>query len=137
MKRSGVAPTGAEYFCLLSSPSGTQGGPGVCGHRSNRLFPVTALGELEAGFQLGEGVRENRVALMAFLAEPFVSVAPTSVEVALRYGEICSQLRRAGTPIPTNDIWIAATTIDCGGQLLTFDQHFANVPGLRHTLIQI
>ena len=101
------------------------------------FFPVTALGELEAGFQLGGRVHENRVALADFLAEPFVSVAPTSVEVALRYGEIFSQLRRAGTPIPTNDIWIAATTIDCGGQLLTFDQHFAKVPGLRHTLIQI
>ena len=101
------------------------------------FFPVTALGELEAGFQLGGRVRENRVALADFLAEPFVSVAPTSAEVALRYGEVFSQLKRAGTPIPTNNIWIAATTIDCGGQLLTFDRHFTKVPGLRHTLVSV
>jgi hypothetical protein len=44
--------------------------------------------------------------------------------VARRYGRLFADLRRAGTPIPINDIWIAATTLDCGGHLLTFDGDF-------------
>ena len=83
-------------------------------------MPATVLGELEAGFLLGQRTRENRVALSEFLEEPFVSVLPTTPEVARRYGEIFARLRKAGTPIPVNDIWIAAATVDCGGHLLTF-----------------
>lgn len=94
------------------------------------LMPVTALGELEGGFELGRRPLENRVALASFLAEPFVSVLPTTLDVARRYGRIYAELRRAGTPIPVNDIWIAAATMDCGGKLVTFDADFGRVQGL-------
>lgn len=99
------------------------------------LVPATVLGELEAGFELGSRVKENRTVLAEFLAEPFVGVLETTPAVARRYGQVFARLRRAGKPIPVNDIWIAAATIDSGGHLLTFDRDFRHVEGLDHTLL--
>ena len=98
-------------------------------------LPATVLGELEAGFRLGNRHRENRRSLGAFLDEPFVEIITTDSEVALRYGEIFFQLRDAGTPIPVNDIWIAAAVVASGANLLTFDADFDRVPGLSHTCL--
>ena len=91
------------------------------------LIPTTVLGELEAGFELGSRVRENRIVLAEFLEEPFVGTLPTTREVAGRYGRLFAELRRAGTPVPINDVWIAAATVDCGGHLLTFDGDFRRI----------
>jgi len=95
---------------------------------------VTVVGELHAGFALGTRRRQNEESLAGLLREPFVEVLDVDSEVARQYGEIFAQLRRAGTPIPTNDIWIAATTLRAGGHLLTFDRDFEQVRGLPHTL---
>jgi tRNA(fMet)-specific endonuclease VapC len=100
------------------------------------LLPATVLGELEAAFELGSRTKENRVVLTEFLEEPFVSIVSTDRAVARRYGQVFAQLRRAGTPIPVNDIWIAAATLDRGGHLLTFDQHFRQIQGLDLTLLK-
>lgn len=100
------------------------------------IIPVTVLGELEAGFELGNRPQQNRSVLAEFLAEPFVSVRPTTPKTARWYGEILAELRRAGTPIPVNDIWIAATTRDCGGTLVTFDHHFRSVPDLAVIVLE-
>jgi|BarGraNGADG00212_1021973.scaffolds.fasta_scaffold01555_4 tRNA(fMet)-specific endonuclease VapC len=99
------------------------------------LLPATVLGELEAGFEMGRRALENRTTLARFLQEPFVTVLPTTPEVARRYGQTFARLRQAGTPIPTNDIWIAAATLDAGGRLLTFDAHFQQVTGLDSVLL--
>jgi len=92
--------------------------------------PVTVLGELQGAFELGSRVQENLVALTEFLAEPFVTVIPTTPSVARHYGRIYAALRRAGTPIPANDMWIAAATLETGACLVTFDGDFARVQGL-------
>lgn len=94
------------------------------------VIPTTVIGELESGFELGSRQLDNRRALIEFLGEPFVSVLNITRSVAQRYGETYASLRRAGTPMPTNDIWIAAATLDCGGRLLTFDSDFRRVVGL-------
>ena len=49
-------------------------------------------------------------------------------ETAERYGEIFSQLRAAGTPIPINDVWIAAAAMQWGLRVHTTDPHFGRVP---------
>jgi tRNA(fMet)-specific endonuclease VapC len=98
------------------------------------FLPVTVLGELEAGFRLGSRYRENRRALDELLREPYVHVLHVTPEVAELYGELFASLKRAATPIPVNDIWIAAVTLACGAHLLTFDQDFAHIEGLRHLL---
>lgn len=99
------------------------------------LVPVIVLGELEAGFELGRRVKENRVALREFLSEPFVSVLPVTSGVARQYGRIFAQLKSDGKPIPINDVWIAACTLDSGGHLLTFDSHFRHVLALPCTIL--
>ena len=99
------------------------------------IVPATVLGELEAGFQLGNRATENRQTLNQFLEEPFVSVVDVTAVTARHYGRIFCALRLAGTPIPINDVWIAASTVECGGHLVTFDQDFRRVPDLEHTVL--
>ena len=94
------------------------------------LVPVTVLGELDAAFEMGTRARDNRRLLDDFLAEPFVDLLETTASVARHYGRVFSTLKREGAPLPVNDIWIAATTLDCGGTLLTFDRDFERIPGL-------
>jgi predicted nucleic acid-binding protein len=100
------------------------------------LVPVIVLGELHGAFEFGARTRENRVTLQEFLSEPFVRVVPVSPDVARQYGRVYSALRRAGTPIPVNDIWIAATAIDQGACLLTFDGDFERVVTLDRIVLE-
>lgn len=99
------------------------------------FVPVVTLGELEGGFELGTRAKENRVALDQFLDEPFVSTLEISRTVARRYGRLFAALRLAGTPIPINDVWIAAATQDCGGHLVTSDGDFRRIDALDCTIL--
>lgn len=101
------------------------------------VMPAIVIGELEAAFEMGSRARENRSVLHAFVSEPFVTVAETTRAVAQRYGRVFGALRRAGTPIPTNDIWIAATTLELDGHLLTFDGDFRHVADLPATILSV
>lgn len=94
------------------------------------LIPATVLGELYAGFEMGSRREANRRQLGEFMALPGVEVIAVTADIAERYGILVSQLARQGTPIPTNDIWIAATTLETGARLVTYDSHFKNTPGL-------
>jgi len=89
--------------------------------------PAIVLGELEAGFRLGSRAARNQEELERFLAHPVVEELPVDREVARIYGEIVVQLRNKGAPIPTNDLWIAASAARSGATLLTFDVHFTVV----------
>jgi len=93
------------------------------------LTPVV-LGELLGGFAAGAKERQNRAELNAFLSAPRVWVAPVDGVTAERYAQVYAALRAAGTPIPTNDMWIAASALQHGLRLFTFDAHFQAVPGL-------
>lgn len=103
---------------------------------AERVFlPVIVLGELEAGFTLGTRTRENQIALSEFLAESFVSILEVTPEVSRRYGRLFASLRRRGTPIPVNDIWIAACALSSGAPLLSFDRDFLQVSELELLLL--
>ena len=65
-----------------------------------------------------------------FFLQPDVSVVRTDENVAERYGKLVQQLRAQGTPIPTNDIWIAAAALETGSRLLGYEAHFEHVPGV-------
>ncbi len=101
----------------------------VAAARLVHLSAVT-LGELEAGALIGKRAAENRAALIDFLSAPFVAVLPVTADVSRVYGRVFAALRKARTPIGSNDIWIAATAIDAGAHVLTFDQDFARIAGL-------
>jgi tRNA(fMet)-specific endonuclease VapC len=94
-------------------------------------LPATVLGELEAGFRLGRRERENRLVLAEFLDEPFVEVIDCTADVAREYGRVLAELRAARTPIPTNDIWIAASALTAGAHLVTFDRDFERIGRLE------
>jgi predicted nucleic acid-binding protein len=93
------------------------------------LTPVI-LGELLGGFAAGARERKNREELAAFLSSPRVWVAPLDAVTAEHYATTYAALRAAGTPVPTNDLWIAASALQHGLRLFTFDGHFQRVPGL-------
>ncbi len=91
------------------------------------LNPVV-LGELYAGFAKGGREKKNRDILGEFLASPRVQVAAIDGETAERYAAIITYLWQKGTPLPTNDLWIAATAMQYGLKLITTDTHYRNVP---------
>jgi tRNA(fMet)-specific endonuclease VapC len=86
------------------------------------------LGELKAGFRGGRHPKKNEAELAAFLASPRVRVVALDEETPDRYAEIVHSLRSAGTPIPTNDVWIAASAMQHGLRVATTDGHFRKVP---------
>jgi len=91
------------------------------------LNPVV-IGELLAGFSMGGRERKNREALGELVSSPRMRVIDMDAETSERYAVIYTHLRKAGTPIPTNDLWIAASAMQYGLKLLTLDQHFLLVP---------
>ena len=91
------------------------------------LTPVV-LGELGAGFRAGARLKKNTGELRRFLASPRVDVVAVDAETAERYAVIIHTLRKAGTPIPTNDIWIAASAMQHGLRVFTTDVHYDRIP---------
>ena len=89
--------------------------------------PAVTLGELRTGFLLGRRPDDNEADLREFLGNLVVEELPVDGEVSRHYAEIVVDLRRAGTAIPTNDLWIAATAARFGAIVLTYDGHFRKI----------
>ena len=101
------------------------------------VMPVIVLGELEVDFEMGNRREENRHVLGEFLDEPFVSIFPVTTDTVRSYARIFAALRQTGTPVPINDVRIAATTMEGNGHLLTYDTDYCRVDGLDYTLLEI
>jgi tRNA(fMet)-specific endonuclease VapC len=97
------------------------------------VFSTIVLGELLFGFRNGSRTERNIRELDELLSADRVSTLAVSRTTADRFSRIATRLRRAGTPIPTNDIWICAHTFESGAELVTFDAHFEKVDGLVWT----
>jgi tRNA(fMet)-specific endonuclease VapC len=54
-----------------------------------------------------------------------------TAETAEVFGQVKSSLRKSGTPLPINDVWIAAHALETGSVVVTYDVHFKSIPGLR------
>ena len=92
------------------------------------LVPAIAVGELLAGFARGNRRDENRRELRLFLDRPRVTVTAATSATAERYAAVYAYLRAAGKPIPTADMWIAASAMEHGAELVTLDAHFTQLP---------
>jgi tRNA(fMet)-specific endonuclease VapC len=92
---------------------------------------VFVMGELYAGFRAGDKEKENKQILERFLMKSTVSVLEASKETPEIFGLIKESLRKIGRPIPVNAVWIGAHALETGSVLLTYDRHFAFIPGLR------
>ncbi len=93
-------------------------------------FSSISIGELLSGFKGGSREKVNRQELNQFLDSPRTYIYSADENTAEYYSAIITQLKRDGTPIPTNDIWIAATAFQHGLQLYTADKHFSYIAGL-------
>jgi len=93
-------------------------------------FSVISIGELLSGFKGGNKETKNKSELEDFLDSPRVAVYSVDDETAEFYSEVLHNLRIAGTPIPTNDIWIAAIAFQHGLKLFSTDAHFQRIKGL-------
>ena len=95
---------------------------------ADRLFlNGIVLGELRAGFILGNRSEENEAELQSFLRSPRVEVLSIDEETSHFCAAIYRALRQAGTPIPSNDLWISASAMQHGLCVLTTDSHFKSV----------
>ena len=93
--------------------------------------PFVALAEIKAGFLGGRRTAENERLLLSFLRLPGVAVLYADGETTDVYARLFTQLRRAGTPIPTNDIWIASLAVQHQLVLLSRDEHFEKLPQIQ------
>jgi tRNA(fMet)-specific endonuclease VapC len=98
-------------------------------------IPSIVLGELRTGFLLGGQAARNEEELRRFLHHPLVEILDVDDEAARIYAEIMVVLRKAGTPLPTNDIWVAAVAARDGAAVLTYDEHFRLIPRVGSTIL--
>lgn len=88
------------------------------------------LGELLAGFKGGVRETANRNELDQFLDSPRVTLFTLDESSADFFALVFNNLKQTGKPIPTNDIWIAASAMQHGRTLATLDSHFSYIAGL-------
>ena len=98
------------------------------------VFSPVVMGELMFGFRNGTRFKENMDDLDRFLKHEAVDLVPIGKITSDRYSRIAARLRQQGTPIPTNDIWIAAQAVEQGAELITSDRHFEKIAGLVYTI---
>lgn len=95
------------------------------------FLSAIVIGELYAGFCGGNRLKENKALLARFLQKPNVRVLDVTAETGEVFGQIKNELQKAGTPIPLNDVWLAAQAMETGSVIVSFDAHFDQVSGLR------
>jgi tRNA(fMet)-specific endonuclease VapC len=91
-------------------------------------LPFIVLGELRAGFAAGSQGPRNEAVLRRFLLKPGVGVLYADEQTTYHYATVYRQLRKQGTPIPTNDMWIAALVLQHSLSLYDRDTHFDALP---------
>lgn len=95
---------------------------------SEIYLPLMVLAELRSGFVAGSRQVENERLLARFFASPRVTLLAPDEQTTHTYAALHFQLRRQGTPIPTNDIWIASLVLQHGLTLYARDRHFDHLP---------
>ena len=105
-------------------------------HSQEVLLSTVVAGELLYGFRCGRGFERNLQEFEEFAASAFVRVVPVTMTTADRFARVAAALRAKGKPIPTNDMWIAAQTMESGAELLSFDEHYSSVDGLAWRRLQ-
>lgn len=106
-------------------------------HADKLYMNSVVIGELLAGFDGGRFKQQNRGELREFLERDPVCVHPVTEETAERYSLIYNLLKKRGTPIPTNDMWIAASVLETGCFLMTTDTDFAKLELIPSLILEI
>jgi tRNA(fMet)-specific endonuclease VapC len=93
------------------------------------VVPVVVLGEYFYGIRQSR-FRPRYEAWLASIA-PDVELAPVTPVTANYYGDLRLRLKTQGTPIPANDVWIAAVALEMRLPLLSNDSHFDHCPDIH------
>ena len=86
-------------------------------------IPFIVLGELRYGFAGGGQAAANERRLQQFLSIPRVRPLWADDQTSHEYARLRDYLKKQGTPIPTDDVWIAALAVQHGLPLYTRDKH--------------
>ena len=86
-----------------------------------------AIGEILAGFAAGSRDTANRRDFVQFLSSDRVKVYPVDQVTARHYAAVYWMLRQKGRPIPTNDMWIAASALEHDLAVFSYDRHFESI----------
>ena len=100
-----------------------QGNPSII-RRHMKSFTVLFVVHLQIEFT------QNHKELAQFLDAPRIRVLSIDDETAEFYASALNSLKKSGSPIPTNDLWIGAAALQHGLALYSKDQHFKWIPGL-------
>ncbi|OGM20401.1 hypothetical protein A2714_01645 [Candidatus Woesebacteria bacterium RIFCSPHIGHO2_01_FULL_38_9] len=95
------------------------------------LISVISLGEIYFGYYQGGLLQKNLENLDAFLGKDSVLTVKVNKNISFIYGQTKYELEKKGVPIPSNDIWIAASCIETDSVLITYDRHFLNIPKVK------
>jgi len=93
------------------------------------LCPIVA-GELLYGFKNGGKEKQNLEQFERFVNLPSVRTVDITTETAQFFALVMSELKTAGTPLPTNDVWIAACAMEHAAAIATRNEHFKKIPNL-------
>ncbi|OQA25810.1 MAG: Ribonuclease VapC1 [Verrucomicrobia bacterium ADurb.Bin345] len=116
-----VLDTSGLIHFLANQPHATH----IVGQAERLYIPAIVLGEWLSG--VAPSSRKGQL-LAKFLESPRASVLPVDGDTAVFYGHLLQFLRKKGSPVPTNDLWIAACAMQAGAKILTSDAHFLRMP---------
>lgn len=127
-----VLDTNAYCKCDLGEESALE----LVEKATSLYLPSVVYGELYYGFRHGKRFENNLKRLNQFVEIFDVNIISVDLDVARKFGDIFASLRKKGLPIPTNDIWIAASCMSVGGVLLTTDKHFKSVEQIESEFVE-
>ncbi|MBL7178818.1 MAG: type II toxin-antitoxin system VapC family toxin [Pseudomonadota bacterium] len=104
-------------------------------HGRQLYLPAVVVGELNFGFMKGRQQQLNESKLQQFISRLKVELIDVNADVARKYAIIYLSLKKKGTKIPINDVWIAASCMEVGGTLLTRDRHFKVVEQIETVVL--
>jgi tRNA(fMet)-specific endonuclease VapC len=101
----------------------------VLSRRAVHEIPVIVIGEYRYGLLRSRARKVLEPMLVALIDNSVV--LPVDAETAAAYATVREQLRKSGTPIPENDVWIAALAMQHDLTIVSRDVHFGVVEGIR------
>ncbi len=95
------------------------------------FLSIFVLTELLTGFKGGKKETQNQEYLYQFISKPGVVLLNATIDTSHFFAEIKNYLKKNGSPLPINDIWIASHTLETDSLLITYDNHFKYIPQIK------
>jgi predicted nucleic acid-binding protein len=97
----------------------------------NCLIPLAVDAESRYGFKNGSNDNRNLSIYNEFKRKFNLKIISPNKDTSLMYAEIAAWCNKNGKSLSNNDIWIAATSVQYGADLITLDNDFNSLPQIR------